>query len=258
MRKNLLALTLIMSLCSFPGFAAEVEEGLPGLIASGFKTKPLAELRESADDYHTKLVAFFPSQGEVIAGRVHVVTDYPKAPGKTEVNYAPARSTVAETKNLIPFDTLVLSRHKEADGSSDLSRILSERWIPMGLSSHFIVPADGTIICWVNPITCKGQMAGKWNAHSVEVLVSTDAGQCISPVQEESIASIIRFANTYANAGGETVTHILSHGEARGSEHQGTIVNIDEVRTNVSAALGYAITNTNKEHEQAPFPPVAA
>ncbi len=221
---------MILSALSFKAFAVDFnsELSLPGFKEAGFKVQPLVAFKpESENSFHNNLVNFYKDSGE-FAKRVFVVTDYPKALGKTEVNYAPPRSKIPETENLIPFETVVLSRYNGTD-DTHLPKILTS-WIETGFSSHAVVTLDGTIVYWVDPILCKGQMAGTWNKCSVEVLVATDVGQRLVDIQVGSLKSIVDFANAFVNAGKEKIQYMLSHGEARGSKSEGTIVDIDAVR----------------------------
>lgn len=237
---------MVLSVLSCHGFASDSEVDLPGFKEAGFRIKSLVALKESENAFHKSLVDFYKSSGD-LAKRVFVVVEYPFATGKSAANYAPLRPKVTGTENLVPFETVVLSRYNGTDGGAHLSRIFAS-WIKDGYSSNAIVTFDGTLVYWVNPILCKGQMAGKWNNVSVEVLVGTDAGHCLAAPQVESLASIVGFANVFVNAGKEPIKFMLSHGEALGSKEEGTIIKLDEVRK----ALG--LTNANKEHDQASLP----
>jgi hypothetical protein len=86
-------------------------------------------------------------------------------------------------------------------------------------------------------------MAGKWNNHALELLTVTSPEQALSPPQ----IGAIRFLAGFANTGGNRITHLLSHGEARGSKQAGTIANLDAVR----ATLG--LDNDNRKHDQTPL-----
>lgn len=202
---------------------------------AGFTVAPASTFEGS------RLATFY--NGSPLQDKVYVVTDYPKADGKTELNYAPPRNKIEGTEDFVPFENVILSRYRATEESSDLPRILGN-WITSGLSSHAIVTLDGTTVYWIDFAQSKGQMGGKWNANSVEVLVATDAGQNIVSNQFEALRTIVAFANTH----GEPILHLLSHGEAQGSKEQGTVVNIDEVRTFLK------LDNATKEHEQTPFP----
>ncbi|RZI45909.1 hypothetical protein [Candidatus Finniella inopinata] len=217
--------------CEISASSSSSSADLKDFTAAGFTVQPLSALvSPSEDSFQGKLVKHYKS-----AERVFVVTNYPKATGKTETNYAPLRAAGT------PFDTVVMSRLKEeADGTSDLPRILGS-WIQTGFSSHAIVTLDGTIAWWVDPTRCKGQMAGPWNAHSVEVLVATDSGQNLADAQIRSLGSIVSFAQ----AVGEEIKHLVSHGEARGSESEGTIVNLDKARQDLGLTK-----NPKAEHNQ--------
>ncbi|MCX7344006.1 MAG: hypothetical protein NT128_07720 [Proteobacteria bacterium] len=236
---------MIISVFSCHGFAADSGVDLPGFKEAGFRVQSLAALKESGNPFHKSLVDFYKGSG-AFADRVFVVADYPKAAGKTEANYAPLRPKATGTEILVPFDTVVLSRYNGTDDGAHLSRILTS-WIATGFSSHAVVTLEGAVVYWVNPILCKGQMAGKWNNTSVEVLVATDAGHCLVGPQVYSIASIVGFANAFVNAEREPIRFMLSHGEARGSKEEGTIANLDDVRG------GLKLSNANKEHDQAPL-----
>jgi hypothetical protein len=236
---------IILSVYFFKGFSAALDDDLAAFREARFTIQPLGALEESENPFHRKLVEFYERSGD-FAGRVFAVTDHAKAPGKTEVNYAPPRTKAGGTEDLTPLDTIVLSRYNGAVGSSNLAGILTS-WIRTGFSSHAVVTGKGTIIYWVDPTQCKGQMAGKWNACSVEILVATDAGHCLAPSQFDSLASIVGFSNAFANAKKEQIRHMLSHGEACGSQTEGTISNLDEVRGNLG------LTNANKGHDQAPL-----
>jgi hypothetical protein len=244
---------IILSVCFFEGFAADE---LDVIEKAGFTIKPLSELGASENPFHRNLVGLYESF-EDFADRVFVVTDYAKAPGKTDAIYAPPRAKVEGTEDFIPLSTMVLSRYNGVDGGSNLAGIL-DSWIITGLSCHAVVTGKGTIIYWVDPTKCKGQMAGpKWNACSVEILVATDAKQGLVRDEFYSLGSIARFANTFANPEGEPIKHMLSHGEACGSQTEGTIANIDEFRrflllNDAKVNLDYVIrslllNNANKE-----------
>lgn len=236
---------IAISIFSTSGFTSSLGVDLPGFKEAGFRVRALTALGGSEDTFHKSLVGFYASAGE-FAKRVFVVDNHPLASGKSAANYAPPRPKVPSTENLVPFETLVLSRYMGTDDGAHLSKILTS-WVGTGFSSHAVVTPDGTLVYWVNPILCKGQMAGKWNNTSVEIFVATDSGHCIAGPQVESIASIVGFANAFVNAKGEKIKYMLSHGEAQGSKEEGTIVNLDAVR----GTLG--LTNTNKEHDQTPL-----
>lgn len=96
----------------------------------------------------------------------------------------------------------------------------------------------------MDPTNYKAQMAGKWNACAFEVLAATNAEQCLVEKQVSPLATIVKFANAFANPKGEAISSMLSHGEARGSKTEGTIVNLDTIRE----SLG--LTNFNKDYDQ--------
>ncbi len=237
---------IILSVFSFGGFAADSMVALPGFNEARFRVQPLVALSESENPFHRSLGEFYKASGDFVK-RVFVVVDYPKASGKTEANYSPLRPKTTGTENLIPFETVVLSRYNGTDGGDHLSKILGS-WIGAGFSSHAVVTLDGTLVYWVDPMQYKGQMAGKWNNISFEILVATDAGHCLVGPQLESIASLVGFANAFVNAGKKPIKCMLSHGEAQGSKEEGTIANLDDFIKSLS------LSNYNKAHDQAPLP----
>lgn len=207
---------------------------------AGFKLLPLNEIPVRTDFFEEKSVAalkgFFKE-----AANVAVVVSHPFADGKTIRNYAPPRSTYAPPRStvevsdkLVPFDTTVMSRY----ANGQLSDILIS-WVNQGFSSHVILTANG-IVFWVDPFKCKGQMAGTWNQHSLEVLAETDVLQSLSAIQIDGLAALMALMKTHD----ESIVYLLSYGEARDCGTEGTIANIGEARRRLE------LYNANKAHDQ--------
>lgn len=221
----------------------------PEFTKAGFSIKPLKGLTaQEATEFTAELTKF--CGGTTIANNILVVTDYPKAASKTAVNYAPPRSIQDGTDKLVLFDTIVMSRYFDpllggtSSGESQLPKIL-ESWVATGFSCHVFLPTNGGIIFWVDPTKSKGQMAGPFNAHALEVLAGTEAPQALQAPQIDALGFLLAFSK----ARGEKIEFLLSHGEARGSEHEGTITNIGKAR----GLLG--LKNDNKVKDQV-LPPM--
>ncbi len=212
---------------------------------AGFKVQSLSALENQYKSNFTQKLTDFYSDSEEYKN-ISVIVEYPKAPSKTEANYAPPRSKIEGSEDLVPLDTIVMSRYKDLQGpsqTSELTAILNS-WVEKGFSCHALLPAKGGIVFWVDPTLYKGQMAGEWNAHSLEVLTGTPSTQQLLPSQITSLSSV----RDFINGQGEKIKYLISHGEARGSKENGTITNIDEVRKELG------LSGDNKKYEQTPLP----
>ncbi|MGL5784739.1 MAG: hypothetical protein ACRCYZ_04685 [Alphaproteobacteria bacterium] len=151
--------------------------------------------------------------------KMYVVEDYPKAEGKTEANYAPKRQEGAL------FDCAIALKLDE-NQTEFLGDILNN-WIKGGISAHYIMGQDGTLVEWVNPSVSKAQAAGLWNNKSVEILLLTHGDQS-SDVQNGKMKDLFNYLReTDAQT---DVKYLGSHSEARGSGEHGVIKNVDAMR----------------------------
>lgn len=192
----------------------------------------------------SKLSEVFPEQGisdawtvEKISrdyGDVYVVdAAYPKAPRsdgtpRTALDYGPNRE---EGK---VFNCAVLSQKPQKDGN--FGKIL-DAWVQSGISSHYFVGQDGISVEWINPLTSKGQMAGKkWNNMSVEILLLTDAEQKASEAQIKILGDLFGWLKAKPSSKID-VQYMGSHQEARGSGDDGKINNITDVRKELGLDL---------------------
>ena len=198
---------------------------------AGFTVKPLDKINPAdGESYNlaTK-VNLFCDRNQIFASKkqdVYFVTDYRKHPGKTAVNYAPAKDS--------KFDSLILSRYKDENpqgfsGQNSQLKGILDSWVETGFSCHSIIPAAGGVVFWVDPNTSKGQMAGPLNKTSLEALVGTPSSQAVLPHQINNLNFFVNFSRAH----GDDIGYGASHSEARGSGYEGTITNIDEVRGSI-------------------------
>lgn len=215
---------MVLTLSTSQTFASLSPSDLETFSTAGFTIKTLHETKSEVSQLSelvTKIQLFCDDNRvpEDTKQAIYLITDYPKAPQKTSLNYGPLKSK--------EFDTLIISRYK--DNNSELNGVLSE-WISTGYSSHAILPSSGGIVFWIDPLISKGQMAGSFNNHSLEVLVGTEDSQNVLPHQLNSLSLMINFCNSNENK----IKYCLSHSEGRGSGIEGVITNIDEVRSSLN------------------------
>ena len=100
-------------------------------------------------------------------------------------------------------------------------------WSKKGFNTHAFFFKNGEILLWQDPTLYKGQMAGPYNAVSLEALVETESHL----VSEKQMISIKEWILHYCKIDGTiNVKNLLCHSEARGSGRNGEIGNIDEIR----------------------------
>ena len=123
----------------------------------------------------------------------------------------------------ISFHTCVLSRCHVGD----MGKIMENLWSKKGFSTHAFFFKNGEILLWQDPTVHKGQMAGPYNAFSLEALVETESHL----LSEEQIISIKEWIIHCCEIDDTiNVKNLLCHSEARGSGRNGQIDNIDEIR----------------------------
>jgi len=207
-------------------FSLKIINGLNAIKAKGFQLSPdindeLSGQRCLYGCNEKQSILDANQENGINASLLEFVINYPRSntvrgdeKDRNYNNYAPNRVEG------LTFDTLVLSR----SGGFDFL----ESWRKTGYSSHAFVSIEGQLIFYINPLKHKGQMAGSWNGRSLEVLVQTDEHHNIN---QQSIEALRFFKNWFNGIDHlNQIAYCLSHGEARGSEEEGTIANINEVR----------------------------
>lgn len=112
---------------------------------------------------------------------IFLIEAYPKAEGK---NYATTRQ-VDEA-----FDRAVFTRVPV--NNSALKETL-EKWTADGLSAHYLINPEGTLVEWFNPFVYKAQMAGEtWNNKAVQILMLTDNDKNMSEIQTMRLESLFK------------------------------------------------------------------
>lgn len=238
-----------MAICVFSGntwasLLIEDEQTFPDKGAfsrANFIVQPLHKLEKESDNKLVGKISAFSGENtgfNDVHKNIYLVTDYEKAPSKTALNYGPPKTD--------EFDTVILSRYRDdpqsvSSSPSQLYGVL-EDWKAKGYSSHAILPTNGGLVLWIDPTESKGQMAGKWNKHSVEVLAGTGESQELLPHQISSLSFLIHFMRSEKN----DIQYCLTHSEAQGSGKEGKISNINEVRKELG------LRKDNEEQAQIP------
>ncbi len=117
-------------------------------------------------------------------GDIYLIEAYPKAEGKKTINYAPTRQGDEA------FDRAVFTRVPV--NNSALKETL-EKLTADGLSAHYLINPEGTLVEWFNPFVYKAQMAGEpWNDKAVQILMLTDDDKNMSEIQTMRLESLFK------------------------------------------------------------------
>ncbi|MGL5784741.1 MAG: hypothetical protein ACRCYZ_04695 [Alphaproteobacteria bacterium] len=150
-------------------------------LEAGYTFKKLSEVFPDQDIPETWAVSSVP-RGSL--GDVYLIESYPKAEGKKITNYAPTRQGDEI------FDRAVFTRVSTKDNA--LKETL-EKWTENGLSAHYLIDTEGTLVEWFNPFVYKAQMAGEtWNHKAVQILVLTDDDKNMSEIQTMKLESLFK------------------------------------------------------------------
>ena len=123
----------------------------------------------------------------------------------------------------LSFHTCVLSRCHVGD----MGRLMENLWSKKGFNTHAFFFKNGEILLWQDPTRHQGQMAGPYNAFSLEALVETESHLA----SEKQMISIKEWITHCCKIDGTIdVKNLLCNSEARGSGREGQIDNIDEIR----------------------------
>lgn len=153
-----------------------------GWLETGYAFKKLSEVFHDQDIPETWTVSTV-SRGSL--GDIYLVEAYPKAEGKKAINYAPTRQGDEI------FDRAVFTRVSTTNNA--LKETL-EKWTTEGLSAHYLINPEGTLVEWFNPFVYKAQMAGEsWNDKAVQILILTDDDKSMPEIQAMKLEFLFKY-----------------------------------------------------------------
>ncbi len=178
--------TALVMIIAFPGLAFQSvgmeEEKYP--IWKGEVREDAKYMKEVAPEFESLSphwrVKLLPEMGE----NIYEIIGFPgqQRSNKTPRGYEDYRP--AFTKDY-KFDSLIFTRSEKCD-------FMDNFWTSNGYSSHLILSKEGLAFIHANPLNDeKGQMAGKWNARSLEVAFIDEGDHNLSLSQQTALKHLI-------------------------------------------------------------------
>lgn len=160
-----------------------------------WKSEPIADaqyMREITPDLQSLSTHWRVQLLPEFEGNTYEIIGFPgeERTNKTRREYTDYRPAFPQEYTI---DSVIFTRF-------DICDFLDNFWTPNGFSSHFIISQEGKAFMHANPLNDeKGQMAGKWNNRSLEVVFIDTGDQKLSSIQQTVVKDLITILEERSN-----------------------------------------------------------